>query len=221
MILLLETCPKIRVENSGKKLFLEGIYISCSKPTANRRRYLPETVERAVADAIDKIRNQQMFGMLGHPRDSGGDLSRVSHVVKSLTRKGSDWIGRSEVISEGAGKVLRSIIEATGGRGIGMSTRSIGEVQNKGGENVVTSMVLLGVDAVESAAGVGCFGRAVYENLQQNAYSLNESFIATQLLKEVASQDTLHPNSRYAATKDSTKAPSPTDNINYFDYVLG
>jgi hypothetical protein len=105
--LLIETQPTTIHKEKGK-LILLGKYIVSETVNRNKRFYSAKTVSEAVDAVQDKIRAGQLFGMLGHPTDAGGDLSRVSHVVKSLQRHGNDWIGRSEVLGEGAGKIADS-----------------------------------------------------------------------------------------------------------------
>jgi hypothetical protein len=127
MILLIENAAPVHIDQVGKKLFLEGIYIMADKKNGNSRIYPSDVVERAVDRIQHKIHGGEMFGTLGHGESTTVEPSAISHVVQSLKRKGSDWWGRSRVIDGGQGSVLRSIIDANGK--LGISSKSSGNVK--------------------------------------------------------------------------------------------
>src|SRR5262245_4009687 len=90
MPLLLEQ-NTARVEHSGTKTYLEGIFLPVGDvPTQNKRLYTTEHLNDLVSDLQPTIKEGGLVGELNHNNNASQnvDIERVSHVVKSLRHKG-------------------------------------------------------------------------------------------------------------------------------------
>jgi Kyanoviridae head maturation protease len=190
MILLHET-NKANVIHQGKKVFLEGIFLAGNVLNKNSRIYKSQTL----SDAVDRVQSQissgNFMGQLGHSDSPTLELSRVSHIVEKLERKGDNWIGRARVIDEGAGKILKSIISA-GGQ-IGVSSAGLGDIkEDNQGRKVVQNYELLHIDAVHNPS-TGASVKALSEGITSGRYSINESATALRILEETSAANSVKP----------------------------
>jgi hypothetical protein len=120
------------------------------RENSNARVYPSHVLQKGVDAIQHRISEGQMFSTLGHDSTSIVQPDKIAAVIKSLTRKGSNWYGTSEVISEGMGKVLRSIIDA-GGK-LGHSSRSTANLRKNehGIMEVQDPLVIHSIDIVSS-----------------------------------------------------------------------
>ena len=81
------------------------------------------------------IQKNRAFGELGHPDGPTVNLERVSHMIKSLTPEGSNFIGEARVLDTPYGKIVKSLIDE--GASLGVSSRGMGTLVNTGGANIV------------------------------------------------------------------------------------
>jgi hypothetical protein len=122
---LLTETHKATISSVGKKFMIESNMMIPNKKTLNGRVYSEAVCDKCCTEVQDKIRRGQFFGMLGHtPSGSGGNVNplQISHVVKSLRKTNEGiWRGKCEVIDEGCGKLLQSLIRAGASLGISSS----------------------------------------------------------------------------------------------------
>lgn len=190
MILLFETA-NARVEHSGKKTYLEGIYMVGGRVNNNNRFYKTEMLSDLVSDLQPTIKEGGLLGELGHNNEATTpDYNRVSHVVQSLRHTGNgEFFGRAEVLKEGAGKVLQSCIDA--GARIGISTKGQGQTQKMKDVNgniyelVLPDYKLISCDAVHSPSAPGAFVKAIQEGIMSKKFTITESALAIQALQSL------------------------------------
>ncbi len=184
-LLLCETMPT-RIQHEGKKTYLEGIFLQSNVVNNNKRFYPREVLQHVVDSLQPKIRNGELYGELSHSDKASVDLTRVSHVVESLRRKGDDWYGRACVVNEGAGKILKAVIDA-GGR-VGASSKGFGSVKKVGHSHHVVQedYQLVSIDAVANPSAQNAWIKAITESVLNENFSVNESALALKILKETA-----------------------------------
>jgi len=193
MILLLEQ-NTARVEHSGRKTYLEGIFLPVgNQPTANKRLYTTEHLNDLVSDLQPTIKEGGLVGELNHNNASHNvDIDRVSHVVKSLRHKGDgQFWGRAEVLKHGAGKLLESAVDA--GMRVGTSVKATGDVKKlQDGNSLVLpeSYRLISIDAVHSPAN-GQYVKSIKESILSESYNPEERELALQVLAENLGMPTL------------------------------
>ena len=124
-------------ETNGKRDYkIKGIFMQAEMRNKNGRVYPKDILEREVLrynrEFIDKNR---AFGELGHPDGPTVNLERVSHMIKSLRPEGNDFIGEAKVLDTPYGKIVKNLIDE--GASLGVSSRGMGTLTNRGGVNYV------------------------------------------------------------------------------------
>ena len=124
-------------ENNGKKEYkIRGVFLQSDIKNRNGRIYeyaiLDKEVKRYNREFIQKNR---AFGELGHPDGPTVNLERVSHMIKSLTPDGKNFIGEAKIMDTPYGKIVKGLIDE--GAQLGVSSRGMGSLVQKGGSNYV------------------------------------------------------------------------------------
>jgi len=124
----IENVKVITEEKNGKKsLFIEGIFLSADKPNRNKRLYEMRTLEREVKRYNENyIQKRRSLGELGHPEGPSLNLDRSSHIITSLVREGSNFVGKAKILDTPMGKIAASLL----GEGVmlGVSSRGVGSL---------------------------------------------------------------------------------------------
>ena len=121
-------------EDGTKNYFIEGIFMQGDIKNRNGRMYPADVLEREVKryskEYIDKKR---AYGELGHPSGPTINLERVSHMITSLERDGSNFVGKAKIMTETPyGKIVKSLMDE--GATLGVSSRGMGSLKaGKGG----------------------------------------------------------------------------------------
>jgi len=124
-------------ENEGKKNYsIKGVFLQSDIKNRNGRVYpsnvLMKEVKRYNAEFINKNR---AFGELGHPEGPVVNLERVSHMIKKLYPEGKNFIGEAKIMDTPYGKIVKSLIDE--GAKLGVSSRGMGSLVQKNGQNTV------------------------------------------------------------------------------------
>jgi len=137
MKLITEVVEEILVEQKGKDLFIEGVFLQSNIKNRNGREYPSEVMDREVARYNEKyIAKNRAFGELGHPEGPTINLERVSHMIKSLTKEGNNYVGKAKIMTETPyGAIVSNLIKE--GASLGVSSRGMGSVKQSGGRNIV------------------------------------------------------------------------------------
>jgi hypothetical protein len=120
-------------EANGKELYIKGVFLQADLKNKNGRFYPGKIMDKEVArytkEYIDKKR---AFGELGHPEGPTINLERVSHMITSLTKEGSNYIGKAKVSDTPHGNIVKNLIKE--GAQLGVSSRGMGSLKaNKKG----------------------------------------------------------------------------------------
>ena len=140
MKLITETIEDVQVlteEKNGRKDYkIKGVFMQADIKNRNGRIYPVETLAREVRrytkEFIDKRR---AFGELGHPDGPTVNLERVSHMITKLYPDGDNFIGEAKVMNTPYGKIVKGLIDE--GAQLGVSSRGMGSLINRGGKNYV------------------------------------------------------------------------------------
>jgi len=124
-------------ETNGKKDYkIRGVFLQSDIKNRNGRIYeyavLDKEVKRYNKEFIQKNR---AFGELGHPDGPTVNLERVSHMIKSLTPDGKNFIGEAKIMDTPYGKIVKGLIDE--GAQLGVSSRGMGSMVQKNGANYV------------------------------------------------------------------------------------
>jgi hypothetical protein len=177
-------------DDSGKKkLYIEGIFLQADLKNKNGRVYPLSVMEQEVNRYIkEKVEGKSAFGELGHPAGPTINPDRISHRVVSLTREGSNYVGKAQISSTPLGDIARGLIE-DGGR-LGVSSRGMGSLRERNGVMEVQGDFRLATagDIVIDPSAPDAFVNGIMENVEwiydeKNGWKALE--IAEQIKEEV------------------------------------
>ncbi len=137
MKLITEVVEDILVEQKGKDLYIEGVFLQSNIQNRNGREYPSEVMDREVQRYTENyIDKNRAFGKLGHPDGPSINLERVSHMIKSLKKEGNNYVGKAKIMTETPyGAIVANLIKE--GASLGVSSRGMGSVKQSQGKNVV------------------------------------------------------------------------------------
>ena len=132
-----ESIKVLKEQHEGKpRFFIEGIFLQAEKKNRNGRVYpvgiLRNEVDKYVGEFVEQKR---AFGELGHPDGPTVNLERVSHMITELYEDGNNFIGKAKIMETPYGKIVGNLLSE--GAKLGVSSRGMGSVKEKGGANVV------------------------------------------------------------------------------------
>jgi hypothetical protein len=177
-------------DDSGKKkLYIEGIFLQADLKNKNGRVYPLSVMEQEVNRYIkEKVEGKSAFGELGHPAGPTINPDRISHRIVSLTREGSNYVGKAQISSTPLGDIARGLIE-DGGR-LGVSSRGMGSLRERNGVMEVQGDFRLATagDIVIDPSAPDAFVNGIMENVEwiydeKNGWKALE--IAEQIKEEV------------------------------------
>lgn len=173
MKLIVEQVENVKViteakENGKKNMFIEGIFLQADLQNRNGRVYpvavLEKEVNRYVTENIEKKR---AYGELGHPQGPSINLDRVSHMIESIRKDGSNFIGRAKVLETPMGNIVRNLIDE--GANLGVSSRGMGSIkESKNGIMEVQSDFYLATaaDIVADPSAPDAFVQGIMEGVE-------------------------------------------------------
>tara|TARA_B100001113_G_scaffold237383_1_gene195161 strand:+ start:1663 stop:2307 length:645 start_codon:yes stop_codon:yes gene_type:complete len=153
-------------ETNGKKNYkIRGVFLQSEIKNRNGRVYEKEILEKEVrrynAEFINKKR---AFGELGHPDSPTVNLERVSHMITTLYPDGTNFIGEAKIMNTPYGKIVKGLIDE--GAQLGVSSRGMGSLQQRGGVNYVGRDFYLATaaDIVADPSAPDAFVEGIMEN---------------------------------------------------------
>lgn len=207
-LLITETIDNIQIikeaRDDGKKnVFIEGIFMMGDIQNRNGRRYTMPVLENAVNKYTEQyIKTNRAYGELGHPQGPTINLDRVAMMIESLTKDGSNFIGRAKITSTPMGDIVKGLIED--GANLGVSSRGMGTIKEaKDGVMEVQNdfMLATAADIVADPSAPNAFVRGILENTQW-IYDAVEGCWRTQEFLE-NTKKTLHKSSVSAINENS------------------
>lgn len=150
-----------------KEFFIEGVFMQANQKNRNGRMYptdiLEKEVERYNKEYVEKNR---AFGELGHPQGPTINLERVSHMIKSLTKEGDNFMGKAKIMDSPYGNIVKNLIKE--GASLGVSSRGMGSLKSKNGVNEVQSDFYLATaaDIVADPSAPDAFVEGIMEGVE-------------------------------------------------------
>ena len=126
------------VEEKGdkKEMKIRGIFMQADQKNRNGRVYPMGVLTKEVARYNKEfVAEGRAFGELGHPEGPTVNLDRVSHMITKLEANGKNFVGEAKLLSTPMGEIAKALIK-DGGK-LGVSSRGMGSLENKGGANYV------------------------------------------------------------------------------------
>lgn len=159
---------KIIVEEKlgkGKQYFIEGIFLQSELKNRNGRVYPEATMDKEVQRYTEEyIKKNRAYGELGHPDTPSINLDRVSHMITSLKKEGTNYIGRAKILDTPMGQIAKGLLD--GGANLGVSSRALGSLKtNRDGIQVVQDdfMLSTAADIVADPSAPNAFVQGIME----------------------------------------------------------
>ena len=151
-------------EGGGKNYKIRGIFMQADIKNRNGRIYPMEVLDEEVKNYNKKfIKQNRAFGELGHPDGPTVNLERVSHMITSLKPDGKNFIGEAKIMDTPMGKIVKNLMDE--GAKLGVSSRGMGSLKQKGGANVVSDDFYLATaaDIVADPSAPNAFVEGIME----------------------------------------------------------
>ena len=155
----------IEEKNSKDKgsMYITGPYMVCDVENKNHRVYPKEEMVREAGRYItEMVDKKRAMGELNHPTSAEVDLERACHMVVSLEQDDNVFYGKSKVLSTPTGLIVQSLIRD--GCSLGMSSRSLGKLNQKGDTHIVQDMRLIAIDCVADPSYPKAFVNGILES---------------------------------------------------------
>lgn len=189
MRLITEEINEISVvmeENGGNKdLFIEGIFMQCEKKNRNGRIYSLPVMEKAVVEYDMKfIQTGRAVGELNHPPTPTVNLDKVSHLITRMHFEGNNVMGKAKILSTPMGAIAKGLLE--GGVKLGVSSRGMGSIQNRGGIAYVgDDFVLNTVDIVADPSAHEAFVNGIMEGAEWVLNSAGDNWVKKEQIESM------------------------------------
>ena len=169
----------------GKKYIIEGIFAQANTKNRNGRIYPTEVMESAVDKYVgDQVSKGRAVGELNHPEGPTVNLDKVSHKIENLEMKGNDVVGRATILETPMGQIVKGLLD--GGVKLGVSTRGMGSLENRGTAMVVKPDFLLNaVDIVQDPSAPSAFVNGVMEGVE---WVWNNGIIEAQAIEKIETE---------------------------------
>lgn len=153
-------------QNGQRKYVIEGIFMQSEKKNRNGRVYPRQVLESACNKYVkEQVSKGRAVGELGHPDSPTINLDRVSHKITELNWDGDNVMGKAEILETPMGQIVRGLMD--GEVQLGVSTRGMGSLQEKGGRTVVGSdFILSTVDIVQDPSAPEAFVNGIMEGVE-------------------------------------------------------
>ena len=151
-------------EGGGKNYKIRGIFMQADIKNRNGRIYPMEVLDEEVKKYNKNfIEQKRAFGELGHPDGPTVNLERVSHMITSLKPDGKNFIGEAKIMDTPMGKIVKNLMDE--GAKLGVSSRGMGSLRQKGGANVVSDDFYLATaaDIVADPSAPNAFVEGIME----------------------------------------------------------
>ena len=145
-------------------VFIEGVFLQSDLKNKNGRIYPKEIMQREVNRYVEEnVNTKRAYGELGHPEGPTVNLDRVSHMIVSLKEDGSNYIGKAKVMDTPMGRIVKELISE--GAQLGVSSRGLGSLKERGGINEVQDDFLLATaaDIVADPSAPDAFVQGIME----------------------------------------------------------
>ena len=152
--------------DGSKKYVIEGIFMQANKPNRNGRMYPREILESAVNKYVtEQVSKGRAVGELNHPEGPTINLDKVSHKITELSWDGNNVVGKATILDTPMGLIVQGLLD--GEVQVGVSSRGMGSLANKGGVNVVNNDFMLNaVDIVQDPSAPEAFVNGVMEGVE-------------------------------------------------------
>jgi hypothetical protein len=162
------SCLIEKKEDGTKKFQIEGVFAQAEQKNRNGRIYPKAIMENAVAKYVDtQVSKNRAVGELNHPEGPTVNLDKVSHLITDLHWEGNDVVGKASILDTPMGQIVKGLLE--GGVNLGVSTRGMGSLVERGGAMYVKDdFTLSTIDIVQDPSAPNAFVNGIMEGVEWN-----------------------------------------------------
>ena len=159
-------CIVEKNEDGSKSHIIEGIFAMAESKNRNGRIYPKAIMEKAVGKYVtEQVSKGRAVGELNHPEGPTINLDKVSHKITELSWDGNNVVGKATILDTPMGLIVQGLLD--GEVQVGVSSRGMGSLANKGGVNVVNNDFMLNaVDIVQDPSAPEAFVNGVMEGVE-------------------------------------------------------
>lgn len=117
------------------RLFIKGVVQMADTLNQNGRIYPKNILFREVENYKKVVSERRATGELDHADEPVVNLKNVSHLFTDIWTEGDVVYGKIEILPTPMGNIARALIES--GVKIGISSRALGSLRNRGDANIV------------------------------------------------------------------------------------
>lgn len=150
----------------GKKYAIEGVFAQAEAKNRNGRIYPMPVMEKAVGKYVtEQVSQRRSVGELNHPDGPVVNLDKVSHLITELKFNKNDVVGKASILDTPYGQIVKGLLE--GGVRLGVSTRGMGSLEQRGGGMYVKDDYLLNtIDIVQDPSAHQAFVNGIMEGVE-------------------------------------------------------
>jgi len=154
---------KIDEQTQTKKYYIEGVFLQAEQKNRNGRIYPANILEREVNRYTKQyINTNRSLGELNHPKSPSVNPERACHFIKSLTKSGNNWIGKSQITSTPVGDIVKGLLDD--GVQLGVSSRGLGTLSERSGVEMVNEDYYMStIDVVSDPSAPEAWVNGIYE----------------------------------------------------------
>ena len=162
----IETVITEAKDGKPKQFAIEGVFAQAEQKNRNGRIYPRPIMEKAVDKYVtEQVSQKRAVGELNHPDGPTVNLDKVSHLITDLRWEGNDVVGKAQILDTPMGQIVKGLLE--GGVQLGVSTRGMGSLENKGGTMYVRDDFHLNtVDIVQDPSAPQAFVNGIMEGVE-------------------------------------------------------
>tara|TARA_B100000941_G_scaffold105321_1_gene73675 strand:+ start:2095 stop:2748 length:654 start_codon:yes stop_codon:yes gene_type:complete len=154
-------------EKGEKDYFIEGVFMQGDIKNRNGRIYPIDVMKKEVGRYVKEfVEKDRAFGELGHPDGPTINLDKVSHMITKLEQDGSNFMGRAKILTTPNGQIVRNLIND--GAKLGVSSRGLGSLEQRGGAQVVKDdfQLATAADIVADPSAPEAFVEGIMEGVE-------------------------------------------------------
>ena len=158
-------CIVEKNEDGSKNHIIEGIFAMAESKNRNGRIYPRPIMEKAVQKYVsEQVSKGRAVGELNHPDGPTINLDKVSHLITELKCEGNNVMGKARILDTPMGQIVKGLLE--GGVQLGVSTRGMGSLEQRGGTMYVKDDFMLNtVDIVQDPSAPNAFVNGIMEGV--------------------------------------------------------
>ena len=158
----LETVVEEKNLSSPSVMYIKGPFLMASTRNKNGRIYRLDEMKKEVDRyLLEMVKTNRALGELNHPASVEINPERACHMVTELFQKDNIFYGKSKILSNPMGQLVRSLI--SDGVRLGVSSRALGKLTEKGENKDFTDFRLLCCDIVHDPSVEMAFVDGIFE----------------------------------------------------------